>query len=156
VRIERGIRLAINANHLLARRMGLSREDARLGDGGATFKFQDTAGGNMFLAEGFQQQPSGFVITNHAHWKYVHAEVGEIVDGIRSAAWDHSALAMFEDKHGSFTGDAGDLAEDEFVRNQVSQYGDADPGKLVNDAQQALVGRIFLRLLHFKVARENG
>src|SRR6476646_677720 len=100
----------------------------------------------MLLAECMQQHAASFVVADDAHGKDSHTQIGQVVNSVAGAAGDHRAVTMAQDEHWRFTGDARNFAIDKFVGNQVTQDGDAELGKLLNDFDKA-VGR-FLGFLH--------
>ncbi len=88
----------------------------------------------------------GFVVANHAHGKDCHAQIGQIINGIARAAGNYRAITVAQDEHRRFPRDAGDLAINKLVGNQITQHGDAELGKLLDDFNEP-VGR-FLGFLH--------
>ena len=80
--IQSRLRLAVNSDHLLARRMRHSGEHARLGDGVAALDATDSAYRDVFLAKSVQQHAARLVIANYTYGQHSHAQVGQVVDGI--------------------------------------------------------------------------
>ena len=127
------LRLAIDAHHLLPRRVRHAGEDARLGDGGVALVLQNAAHRNMLVAESLEQQAAGLVVADDADRQHVDAQVGEIIDGIGSAAGHDAAFAMLENQHRSLARNARDFAENKFVGHQVAEHGDGDLGERFDD-----------------------
>ena len=102
------------------------------------FVFQNPAHRNALVAERFDQQAAGLVVAHDADGQNIDVEVGEIIDGIGTAARNDRSLAMLEDQHGRFARDAGDFAVDEFVGDQVGEHGDGDFGKRLKNFLEAI------------------
>src|SRR5262249_32661666 len=81
----------------------------------------------------FDQQSSGFVIANDSDREYVHPEIGEVRNRVGASAGHDLAIAMLEDQDRRFAGDAGNFTENKFVGDKVSQHGDRDVGKRLDD-----------------------
>ena len=89
------------------------------------------------MAESAQQQLSRLVVAHDSNRQDVHSEVGEVVDGIRAAAGNHLAIAVLQNQHGRFARDARNLAEHEFVGDQVREDGDRELGKRFDNLPQS-------------------
>ena len=61
-------------NDLLARRMRLTGENARLGNGGIALVLEDATQGNAPLAKGFEQQAARFIVSDKADWQHIHSK----------------------------------------------------------------------------------
>ena len=92
-----GIGLAINAYNLLARRVGHACENARLGHGRVTLVLENSAHGDVFMPESFDEQPARLVVSYDADREHVHIEVREIIDRVRAA---HRARPCVRDVSG--------------------------------------------------------
>jgi hypothetical protein len=92
----------------------------------------------VFVAEASQQQAPRVVVSYDSNRQYVDPEVGKIVHRIGAAAGDDSALTMPQDEYWGLTGDAGDFAEDEFVRHHVAENRHSDAGECGHDLPQAV------------------
>src|SRR5262249_2040233 len=99
----------------------MSRKDAGLGDCRTAFHLHDAADRNTFLPEGLQQFTTSFVIANDTDRQYIHTEVREIVNRIRSSARHDRTAAMLQDQYRRLTAHPRDLAKNEFVGHQVAQ-----------------------------------
>jgi hypothetical protein len=130
----------------------LPGQNARLRDGRVALVFEDAAERNAFVAKGFQQQPPGFVVADQADRQHIHAECGQVVDGIGAAAGNHGALAMFEDKHGSFPRHARDFAVDKFIGHEIAEHSDRRFGEGLDDPVKAVE---FFRMFGHPVSRAN-
>ncbi len=138
MRVRSILRLAVDAHHLLARSVRHAGENARLGDRGVALVFEHAAHSDALVAKVFQQHAPGFVVADDADGKNIHAEIGEIIGGVGAAAGDDRALAMLENQHRRFARHARNLAEDEFVGDQVAQHRDGDLGKRLDDLPEAV------------------
>ena len=98
----------------------------------------DAADRDLVLAEDLDEGAAGFVVAHHADGQGGDAEGGEVHDGVGSAAGNQGALAMLEDEHRGFAGDAGDLAGDELVGDEVGHDEHAEVGERLDDAAQLL------------------
>jgi hypothetical protein len=81
---------------------------------------------------------SRFVVPDHADRQHRNSEIGQVVDGIAGAARHHRTFAMAQDQHRGLARYPRNLAVDELVGDQVSQHGDAELGKLLDDLYQTV------------------
>src|SRR5579864_117430 len=111
----------------------------------------------MFLAERMQQHTACFVVADYTHGEDRYAQIGKVINGVSSAAWNDCAITMAQNEYRRLPRDPGDLAINKLVGNEIAQDGDAELGKLLNDFDEA-VGR-FLGFLHgltiFSCRRRN-
>ena len=121
--------LPVHTHHLLPGSVRKSSENARLGHSGVTLVLQHATHRNAFVAEGAEQQPARLVISYDADRQNGYAEVGKVIDGIGAAAGHDFAVAMSQYQHGRLARDAGNLAEDIFVGNEVGEHGYRDLGE---------------------------
>src|SRR5215472_6859906 len=150
MRVWAFLRLAVDADDLLTRRMRHARKNTSLGDGRIALILQHTAHGNALMTEILQQQATGFIVTDKANGKYIDAEIGQIVGCIGPAAGQNGTLAVLQDQYRRFTRNAGDFSEDKFVSNQISQDRDRDLGEGLDNLLQP-VG--FFGVLRHRVRR---
>ena len=130
--------LAVDTHHLLPAGVRHAGENARLGRCRMMLQPLYTADGNFLLVEAFQQQRAGLVVADHADRKNVDAQRGEVHDGVGAASGNDRALAMLQDQHWGLARNAGDLAEDELVGDQVGQDGDGNFAEGTHDFLPAL------------------
>src|SRR5215471_2240291 len=83
-----------------------------------------------------QEQASRLIIANYAYRQDCDSKVGEVINGIARAAGYYCAVAVAKNQDWGLTRDARNLAVDKFVGNQVSQYGDGELGKFLDDPDQ--------------------
>ena len=95
-------RLAVKPHDLLPGGVRKASQDARLRHRGITPVFQNSAHRNAFVPEGAQQKFPRFVLAHDSDRQHIDAEVGKVVDRVRSAARHNFSVAMFQDKHGRF------------------------------------------------------
>jgi hypothetical protein len=94
----------------------------------------------MFVAKTAEQQAAGFVVANNTDRKHIDAEISEIIDRIRAATRDYSALAMPQDQHRSFSRNARNFTEDKFVGHHVAEHSYGDARERLNDFAQPVGG----------------
>ena len=99
-----------------------SGEDARFGHGGVTLIFENSADWDALVAEGAEQKLAGLIVTDDADRQDVHSEIGEVVDGIATAAGNDLAVVMLQNQDGGFARDTRNFAEHELVGNQVGEH----------------------------------
>ncbi len=91
------------------------------------------------MVQRFDQQMTGLVVADHAHGQHVHTQRRQVHDGVAASAGHHRALAMLQDEHRRLPRDAGDLAENELIGNQVTEHRDGEVRKGLNDLLPAVV-----------------
>src|SRR5205814_4381949 len=101
----------------------------------------------MFVTKAAEQQPPRFVVTDHADGQDVDSQIREIIDCVRSATGDYGALAMTQNQHWGFTRDSRNFTEHEFVGHHITENGDGDSPKRLDDLAEA-VGR-FAGAIHW-------
>src|SRR5205085_8581668 len=98
----------------------MPRQDARLAHGLIIAQLDDPADRDAPTPEGVQQLAAGGVITYDPYRQHSHAEVGEIANGVATAARDDVALAVLEDEHWRLARNPRNLAKDELISHQIS------------------------------------
>ena len=116
--------------------MDAAGEDARLGRCAVAAGPADRAHVDV-PAHDVEQTPAGLVAAGHAHRNRRAAECRDIARRIAGAAGDDVRRVVVEDEDGRLPRDAGELAVDEFVDDEVAENRDSQIGKAVDERQQA-------------------
>src|SRR5581483_683916 len=114
-------------------------EDSRFGHCGVSLVFQDAGDRDVLMAECLDQKLAWLIGTDDAYGQHVYSQVGEVIDGIGSAARNNSSVAMFENEDRGFAGNAGDFSKNKFVCDQVTQHGDRQLGKRLDNLNETVV-----------------
>ena len=128
-----------------------ARQNAGFGYSRVVFVPLNSGYRNALVTEGTQQQAPRLVIAENTDRKHVDAEVGKIIDRIGSASRNNRALTMGQNKHRRLARHARNFAENEFVRDHVSEHGDGDARKGFNNLPQML--SFFGRAMHIQSSR---
>src|SRR6266446_5637348 len=130
---------AVQTDDLLPGGMSESSKDSRFGHSAIALVLEYSTNGNAAVAEGAKQESARFVITHDADGQDGYSEIGKVANRIGSTARNHPAIAVLEDQHRRFAGDARDFAEDELIRDQISEDGDRGLRKRLHDLAQAVI-----------------
>ena len=118
-----------------ARGVDAAGEDARL-DRRAVSAARTTCRGRRRDAKlASSRRPSGSAPTRPDE-AGAAAERGDVVRGVAGAAGDHLGRVVLEDQHRRFARDAGDLAVDELVGDEVADDEDAAAREAVDEREQ--------------------
>ncbi len=71
-----------------------------------------------------EQRAAAFVVTDHTDRENARAQRRKIVDGVRRAARVDFGVAVAQNQHRRFAGDARNFAGNEFVEHEIAD--DAD------------------------------
>ena len=114
----------------------------RLGGSDVSLQPLDAAGRNLLLAQAAPaaELPASSSPTTPTGSTFTPSDA-RFITALAAAAGNNGALAMLQDEHRRFARDARDLAEDEFVGDQIGQDGDRYVGKRLDDLLPAF--RVF-------------
>jgi hypothetical protein len=108
---------SIHADNLL-----LAGNDPGLDDGGDFGGLDETVDGDTIMCEKGSQPRSRRVAANQAADLDAVAKRPKITRNVGGTAGITGLTLHFDDRHGSFRGDAGDLAPDEFIQHDIPDY----------------------------------
>ena len=115
--------------------MDAAGEDARLGRCAVTARPDDRPHVNV-PAHDVEQTTAGLVAAGHAHRDRRAAERRDVARRVARSAGDDVRRVVVEDEDGRLPRDAGELAVDELVDDEVAEHRDAQIGKVVHERQQ--------------------
>jgi hypothetical protein len=130
------LRLAVDAEDLLADGVSPSSQEAGLGRSTPVSNSLDSGNVHAFAAETSDQSISSSIMADCGYGQYARAERRQIVRGVCTAARKKFRLAMTKNQNRSFAGNPGNLAKLKFVGDEIAKDSDGLGGKLFDVAHE--------------------
>ena len=133
---ERFPRLVIHAKNLLANRVRPARQEARFRGSGPALHADNAEDVNFLLPEGGDKAIARCVISNGGDRRNFCAKCRKVVRRVSAATRHNLRLAMLQDQHGGFAGDARDVAELKRVRHKIAENDHLLPCEALHDVRE--------------------
>jgi len=127
---KRRLRLAVDAEDLLADRVSPSSEEAGLGRSTPVSNSLDSGNVHAFAAEASDESISGSIMADCSYRQDARAERRQIVRRVCTAARKKLGLAVTKNQNRSFAGNSGNLAKLKFIGDEIAKDNDGLGGKL--------------------------
>lgn len=99
-------------------------------------EFQDVPHIRSFLLEGHDEIQTGGILSYRTDDCDAAAEIKEVVGGVRRSTRNPDKIAILKNQDRSFTRNAGDLAVEKLICDQIPSHCQSAVLKLIQDFQQ--------------------